>query len=168
MKKWLAPVAAVSALAVGASAQPLPSKVTFVTNAPSSYPAQLYSVTSPIPRLRWTLRAPANPPATNESAASPQPVSAQPVSLPKPVFGPVSGSLDAASRAAAWANLELNEGTEPFKASLAKAVFDGKRWVWRARVGYGQGDVVVTVFLDELGAPRVELFRWVSFNTQLF
>ena len=50
---------------------------------------------------------------------------------------------------------------------MADAFFDGKRWVWRCRVGYGKGDLQVTVYLDDTGVPELQLFRWVSAASEL-
>jgi len=67
--------------------------------------------------------------------------------------GPVSNAADATSRAieiatraarASFPRIRFHEGGAP-------AVFNGQKWVWRGRVGYGLGDVEAEIRLNPDG-----------------
>jgi hypothetical protein len=62
----------------------------------------------------------------------------------------------AAAFAATLANGEAKKrfNVEPFSATNAKAIFRGDRWEWKARVGYGKGDLQATVSFAQDGSQQ--------------
>ena len=65
---------------------------------------------------------------------------------------PIEDASDATKRAVAWANRETRRfGVKPFTEKSSSAIFDGKRWIWKACVGRGTGDLEVIVFLAPNG-----------------
>ena len=71
----------------------------------------------------------------------------------------------AATLAATLANQESKRkfSAEPFTANAAKAIFRDNRWQWNATVGYGKGDLQVTVSFKQDGSdPRIEIAKLVN------
>ena len=71
----------------------------------------------------------------------------------------------AATLAATLANNEAKKRFDvtPFSASTADATFHGDHWQWQSTVGYGKGDLRVTVSFKQDGAePKVEIVTLVN------
>jgi len=71
----------------------------------------------------------------------------------------------AATLAATLANNEAKKRFDvtPFSASTADATFHGDHWQWQSTVGYGKGDLRVTVSFKQDGSePKVEIVALVN------
>lgn len=79
-------------------------------------------------------------------------------------FGPVAGAADATSRAVMAANdTALKDyGVEPFADAQATAIFDGRRWSWRKRVGCGRGDFEAEVTIAPGGTVESVTVRYTT------
>jgi hypothetical protein len=56
---------------------------------------------------------------------------------------------------------------EPFADAKATAIFDGRRWSWRQRVGYGRGDLEAEVTITQDGTVESATVRFTT-TTQQF
>ena len=67
--------------------------------------------------------------------------------------GWVVDTADATTRAVIAANeaARRDYGSEPFTEGKSTATFDGRRWSWRQRIGYGRGDLEATVAITPSG-----------------
>ncbi|MEW6304068.1 MAG: hypothetical protein AB1705_11385 [Verrucomicrobiota bacterium] len=81
--------------------------------------------------------------------------------------GPVADARDATTRAVMVANeAAFNDyRVEPFLDSQKTATFDGNRWIWRQRVGFGKGDLEADVAIASDGTVQSVTVR---FTTQQF
>lgn len=69
-----------------------------------------------------------------------------------PRKGPIADAADATARAIVFANREAKSlDLKPFTEKSAAAKLVGAKWIWRARVGQGKGDVEITVVLRKDG-----------------
>ncbi len=121
----------------------------------------------------WSLLIPrptSTPPPTPPAFSSPRGVSATSIRLlpvlhgfPRVPIGPVEGAADATARAVILANgAALRDyGFEPFADAKASAIFDGRSWSWRKRIGYGRGDLEAEVSLSPSGTVESVTVRYL-------
>jgi hypothetical protein len=75
----------------------------------------------------------------------------------------------ATARAVVLANLAIaDRTTRRFTEQSSTATRDGDRWVWRARIGYGHGDLEVVVTLRADGTADTQVSEWSSISTPRF
>jgi hypothetical protein len=77
---------------------------------------------------------------------------------------PVSGVADATFRAVRAANraAQPDYSVAPFQVRVREAVFDGRRWSWSQRVGYGTGDLEAEVTIAPNGTIESLIVRVVT------
>lgn len=78
--------------------------------------------------------------------------------------GPVAGASDATARAVLAANDSARGdwGVEPFARSKSTATFDGQRWLWHKRVGYGTGDFEAEVEIGPNGTIERVTIQYIT------
>jgi hypothetical protein len=95
-------------------------------------------------------------------ALGPLPIS-QASSAELPRSRPVVDAADATRRAIAVANDALKSyRARPFTDTNNLAVLRFNRWIWKGLVGYGKGDLEVTVYIQADGTTRHGITEWVT------
>jgi hypothetical protein len=80
--------------------------------------------------------------------------------------GPIRDANDAEARAVAIANEKTLKAFDaaPFRTGRSPALFDGKHWVWRGRVGAGKGDLEAFIRLAPDGTVDSSMVRPLYFQ----
>ncbi len=76
----------------------------------------------------------------------------------------IANAADATRRAITLANQAIADRTSrQFTSQSGTAILNGQHWIWRGRIGYGKGDLSVTVTLRSDGqAVNTHVAEWIS------
>jgi len=82
----------------------------------------------------------------------------------------ITNAADATERAVQLANQAIADRTSrQFTRQSGTAVLNGQYWIWRGRMGYGKGDLSVTVTLRSDGqVVNTQIAEWISIPQQEF
>ena len=109
---------------------------------------------------------PASPPALLTGSQSTSPIVRLPNSRLFPLLhsGPVASAAEATTRAVMAANEAAlrDYRVEPFADGKSSASFDGQRWLWRKRIGYGRGDFEAEVSIAPSGLIENVIVRYTT------